>query len=160
VGVEPVSGHGLAEGAVLTMAIPLRGHVQVRVEEIHSRAATVVTLQGHPLNGIIRFSVEQMGPDAEGKGALCFEIRSHTRASTMVDFVALSTVGNLLRETTWNTFVGEVVSRSGGEAPEGVQSESRKLPDDESRHIENWAEEVVMRRRRREERERAGAETA
>lgn len=160
VGVEPVSGQGLAEGAVLTMAIPLRGHVQVRVEEIHSRAATVVTLQGHPLNGIIRFSVEQLEPDSEGGGALRFEIRSHTRASTMVDFVALSTVGNLLRETTWNTFVGEVVSRSGGEAPDGVQSESRKLPDDESRHIEEWAEEVVMRRRRREERESAGAETA
>lgn len=160
VGVEPVSGHGLAEGAVLTMAIPLRGHVQVRVEEIQSLSATVVTLQGHPLNGIIRFSVEQGGGDGEYEGVLRFEIRSHTRASTAVDFVALSTVGHLLRETTWNAFVAEVVERSGGEAPEGVQSESRKLRDDEATHIEEWAEEVVMRRQRREERESARAATA
>ena len=162
VGVEPLSGDGLREGAVLAMSIPLRGHVQVRVEEIRDRAATVMTLQGHPLTGLIRFAVEEPRPDEDdpAEGELRFEIRSFTRAATVVDYAALAAGGHLLREQTWNAFVREVVRRSGGHAPDGVESEARKLNEEEADRIQGRAEDLALRRRREEERERRSKQSA
>lgn len=49
VGAEPGSHAELAEGNTLTLALPLRGNIQVRVLEVADNTATCVTLQGHPL---------------------------------------------------------------------------------------------------------------
>ncbi len=58
-GAEPGRDvHPLQEGSVLTMRLPVRGHNQVRVEELTERSLTLATLQGHPLAGIIRFLAE------------------------------------------------------------------------------------------------------
>lgn len=51
VGAEAGSPSSLDEGDTLTLAIPLRGNIQVRVEEVRDRTATAVTLEGHPLSG-------------------------------------------------------------------------------------------------------------
>jgi len=57
---EPGSPTVLDKGTTITMALPVRGNVQVRVEELTPNQATLVTLAGHPLSGAIRFLSEQI----------------------------------------------------------------------------------------------------
>jgi NADH dehydrogenase len=144
----------LAPGATLTMEIPMRGTIQVRVQEVENRAATAVTLEGHPLSGMIRFLVKEVTRDGL-PSALRFEIRSYFRASNAVDGAVMSTGGGQLQAATWRSVVEEVVRRSGGEAPDGVQAESGELDPAEAERVERWAEALVQRRKREEERARA-----
>ena len=79
-----------------------------------------------------------------------FEVRSYTRASNLLDRIALGTIGQPLRRATWESFVEEVVRRSGGEAVGGVQTASEKLTDEDAAGVEQWVEELVRRREQRE----------
>lgn len=151
VGPEPGARQlSLEEGATVTLEIPFRGDIQVRVEEIEDRTATAVTLAGHPLSGAIRFIVEPRGE------RLRFEVRSFTRASHLVDRIGMETIGEPMRKATWTSFVEAAVKRSGGTAPDGVESETATLAGADARGVEEWAEQVVQRRRR-EDGERARA---
>jgi uncharacterized protein YbjT (DUF2867 family) len=145
VGAEPGTPVRLEEGATLTLAVPLRGHVQVRVAEIEGRAVTCVTIEGHFLAGIIRFMVEEHGQD------LRFEVRSYTRASDLMDQVGMNTIGKVAQKATWGAVVGEVVSRSGGEAADGVETRSDELEGEAAAEVEAWAEGLVLERVREEE---------
>lgn len=145
VGAEPGSERRrLEEGETLTMSIPMRGTIQVRVREIEERTITLVTLEGHPLSGVIQFKVEDRGE------VLRFEIRSYTRASDLVDLLGMQTVGRLAQQATWQGVVQEVVRRSGGEAEDGVQSDSHTLDEDKAARVDRWVEELVMRKKREE----------
>lgn len=133
----------LVEGETLTLAIPLRGTIQVRVEEVAERAATSVTLEGHPLSGMIRFLVREPEP-----GTLRFEVRSYFRGSNQIDRAIMSSVGGALQGATWRSMVEAVVARSGGQIVDGVHADQQPLSDAEARHVENWVEELVLRRKR------------
>lgn len=133
----------LVEGETLALAIPLRGTIQVRVEEVAERAATSVTLEGHPLSGMIRFLVREPEP-----GTLRFEVRSYFRGSNQIDRAIMSSVGGALQGATWRSMVEAVVARSGGEIVDGVHADQQPLSDEEARHVENWVEELVLRRKR------------
>lgn len=146
----------LAPGATLTMEIPMRGTIQVRVQEVQDRTATAVTLEGHPLSGMIRFIVREVTLDAPPP-ALRFEIRSYFRTSNAVDGAVMSSGGGRLQEATWRSVVEEVIRRSGGEAPDGIHAESGQLDATEAERVERWVEELVHRRKREEERVRAQA---
>jgi len=141
-GAEPGTSKPMEVGESLTLEIPLRGTIQVRVEEITDEAITCVTLEGHPLSGVIRFQVE------ERDGVIRFEVRSYTRASAVVDLLGMAMGGHAAQRATWTSMVEEVVRRSGGQAPEGVQSASETLSEKKAARIEEWVEELVIRRRR------------
>lgn len=143
-GAEPGTRKPLALGETLTLAIPLRGNIQVRVEDVDENAVTCVTLEGHPLSGAIRFMSEDLD------GATRFEVRSYTRASDLVDLVGMTLGGHAAQKATWRSMVEEVVRRSGGEAVDGVQDDTMAVPEEEAERIERWVEELVMRRRREE----------
>ena len=145
VGVEPGTPTELEEGATLTLALPLRGNIQVRVQEVAARSITAVTLRGHPLSGAIRWLVEEPAP-----GTLRFEVRSYTRPSDLIDLIGMRTFGKVAQAAAWRTVVQNVVERSGGEAPDGVQEEHASLEGEDAEDVEAWVEEVVMRRRRDE----------
>jgi NADH dehydrogenase len=145
VGAEPGSHQELAEGNTLTMALPLRGNIQVRVQEVANRTITCVTLQGHPLSGAIRFQVEE-----QPGGMLRFEVRSFTRPSDLVDLIGMRTFGAVAQKATWTAVVDGVVQRSGGTAPNGVEHESTTLKGADAEEVERWVEEVVMRKRRQD----------
>lgn len=142
VGAEPGSHQELAEGNTLTMALPLRGNIQVRVVEVADNTATCVTLQGHPLSGAIRFDVQE-----HPGGVLRFEIRSFTRPSDLVDLIGMRTFGKLAQKSTWRTVVSGMVDRSGGTAPDGVQEETTTLKGNDAEEVEQWVEGLVMRKR-------------
>ncbi|MBW3627908.1 MAG: DUF1990 family protein [Gemmatimonadetes bacterium] len=143
VGTEPGSNTNLDPGATITLDIPLRGTMQVRIEEVTPDTLTMATLGGHHLAGVIRFQTREH----EG-GRLRFEIVSYTRAANWLDWIGRTTVGRPLQHATWQATVQAVVDRSGGQAPEGVQTEETTLPETE--RIERWAEDLVMARKRGE----------
>ncbi len=144
VGAEPGTPLSLEEGATLTLAVPLRGHIQVRVEEIADRTITCATVEGHHLAGIIRYFVEEEG------GLLRFEVRSYSRASRLLDALGMATIGRRLQRATWERMVEEVVQRSGGEAAGGVQTEEDVLSETDAEGVERWTERLVLKRRREE----------
>jgi NADH dehydrogenase len=143
-GAEPGAQTELEEGKTLTMALPLRGNIQVRVAEIRDLTITCITLRGHPLSGAIRFEVREPVP-----GVVRFEIRSYTRPSDLVDLIGMRTFGKVAQKATWRSVVDRVVESSGGTAPDGVQEETRTLEGADAEEVERWVEEVVMGQKRR-----------
>ena len=137
VGVEAGTPDVPDEGETLTLSLPLRGHVQVRVAEVTPRAMTLVTVEGHPLAGAVRFLSEQRGDRVR------FEVQVYDRAGNFVDWVTMSTVGGMLQNRTWEETVENVVHASGGTAPEGVQSETVTLDADELERINAWLDDLV-----------------
>ena len=149
-GAEPGSADVLREGESVTLSLPIRGHVQVRVAELSETSTTLLTVQGHPLAGAVRFTCAEEGE------AATFAVDVYDRAASMIDLLAMRTIGDRLQSHTWETVVERMVERSGGSAPGGVQHELRDLDDAEARAVETWLDEVTMRLKRRETSEKIG----
>lgn len=132
----------LKEGETLTMAIPLRGNVQVRVEEVAERSVTMSTVDGHHLAGVIHFTVEEVN------GLIRFEIQSYSRPSRLLDALGMAAVGRQLQRATWTSMTEAVIRRSGGEAVDEVHTEASTLPEEEVERVEKWAEALVRKRQR------------
>lgn len=140
---EPGTGARIVEGETLTLSLPLRGHVQVRVVEVEDRRFTMLTLEGHPLAGAVRFQTDDQG------GAVRFEIQVYERAATVVDLLMMRTLGELLQNGSWIRMVENVVRASGGQADE-VRHTSETLSASEADVVQRWAEELVMQRKQDE----------
>jgi uncharacterized protein YbjT (DUF2867 family) len=139
---EPRTTDVISEGETLTLALPMRGHVQVRVAEIEPRGVTLLTLEGHPLAGAVRFLCEARGR------AIRFQVEVYDRPANVIDFIAMRAVGDRLQNHTWSHVVERVVELSGGAAPNGVDHESATLDEAEAEAIERWCEELAMRAKR------------
>ena len=132
----------IEEGATLTLSLPLRGNIQVRVAESEPRVLTLVTVEGHPLAGAVRFLSETRGDE------LRFEIQVYERAANMFDLIAMRTIGDILQNSNWEQLVTSVIDASGGESFQGVQYESETLDDDQAKRIEEWLEDLIAGRKR------------
>jgi len=141
---EPDADSRLDDDATLTLALPLRGHIQVRVAESNARSITLVTLAGHPLSGAVRFLAEARGDDVR------FEIQVFDRAANVVDRLLMLALGERLQDVSWRELAENVVRASGGSAPAGVQRESERLEEGQAERIEDWLRDLVMARRREE----------
>ena len=141
---EPGTPNVIEEGATLTLSLPLRGHIQVRVAEAADRRITLLTVAGHPLAGAVRFLFDYFGPDVR------FEVQMYDRAANGVDFVAMRTVGDFIQNQTWEAVVENVGRAAGGKLRDGVKSESRSLSDEDAHSVESWLESLVMRLKREE----------
>ena len=143
-GVEPGTPTRLAEGATLTMRLPLRGTFQVRCEEVTGRRVTLATIDGHPLAGVVRFFFD---PQRSG---IMFEVEVVASAATYADMVALAGGGAAAQSSAWTAVVENVVGLSGGTAPDGVHDSEEELDEDEAHEIEDELESLIRRRRRAE----------
>jgi NADH dehydrogenase len=141
---EPGTPSAVEEGAALTMELPMRGRVQVRVVEVTPRRITLVTLRGHPLAGAVRLLGEQRGDRVR------FEVQVYDRSSNVADWVVMHPFGARVQDANWTALVERVVEESGGTAPEGVQREQDTLDDEQAAEVERWIEELVRARKRRE----------
>jgi NADH dehydrogenase len=148
VGAEPAESDRIDEGETLTLALPMRGHVQVRVAEVTPRSATCLTVDGHPLAGAVRFAAARAG------AAVRFEVEVFERAANVLDLIAMRTLGDRLQDHTWEQVVESMVERSGGSAPDGVQHRSESLHEAEARRIEHWVETLALHRKRVENAEK------
>ena len=132
-------------GETLTMALPVRGTIQVRVQELTDRVMTLVTLEGHPIAGAVRFLAEKRGPQIR------FEIQIYERAANILDLVTMRTIGDLMQNQTWEQMMTRIVTESGGTAPDGVQSETTSLDGEQAKRIEEWIDDLVKARKREQE---------
>jgi uncharacterized protein YbjT (DUF2867 family) len=141
---EPGAATRLDEGSALTLDLPARGHVQVRVEDASTDSITLATLEGHPLAGIVRFSFDDMDDTVR------FTINVVERPASRIDQVAMALGGSAAQKRTWIATAEAVCQRAGGHAPAGVAEESWSLGDDEAEPLEEWAARLVRRRERRD----------
>ena len=141
---EPDAPTAIVEGETLTLALPLRGHVQVRVAEATNRKITMLTLAGHPLAGAVRFLVEDRGE------CVRFEVQVYDRAANVVDLLAMRTVGDFVQNRSWETVVANMVEASGGTAVDGISKQSESLDDDQAELIEQWLDGLVVALKREE----------
>ena len=140
VGSEPVSPRtALDPDAVITMTLPARGHVQIRVAEVTDDHVVGVTLQGHALAGCVRFSTRDTGAGVR------FEVTACETASNPLDWLTLTLGGARLQDANWKTVVENVVTLSGGKADD-VKSDARRLTPDEAEQADSWIRALVERR--------------
>lgn len=139
---EPGAPREIRKDATLTASLPGRGHIQMKVAESDDARVTFVTVEGHPLAGVVQFRTE------ERRGRVRFAVETHARASNALDFVAMATVGSFLQDRNWEEVVRRMVERSGGSAPDGVRSESKTLDAAEAEAVERWVEGLVETRKR------------
>jgi NADH dehydrogenase len=144
VGVEPGTTAAVEQGATLTMSLPARGTVQVRVEEINERRMTLCTLEGHALAGAVRFLTEQRGD------AVRFQIEVYDRPASMIDWVMMHPVGDSVQSRTWEETVERVVVASNGLAVNGVEKDEAVLDPEKAEEIEEWVDFLVADRKRAE----------
>jgi NADH dehydrogenase len=142
---EPGTPRVVEEGTTLTLGLPARGNVQVRVEEVAPRRVTFSTVGGHMLAGMIQFTAS-----GDKRRAVRFLIDIHARAATGLDLLAMNTFGDSLQQSNWEEVVTRVVDLSGGTAPLGVQSETETLDDEEARRVERRLNDLINSRKRAE----------
>jgi uncharacterized protein YbjT (DUF2867 family) len=133
------------EGVTLTLKVPARGNVQVRVEEVAPQRITFSTVEGHMLAGAVQFKTA-----GRKNKAVRFTVEINARAANRVDLVMMKTLGDTLQKSNWREVVERVVELSGGTSPEGVKSETLELDDDEARRTEGELAELVDSRKRAE----------
>jgi NADH dehydrogenase len=126
----------VCEGDAIALSLPLRGDISVRVEEASENAVTLVTVDGHPLAGFVRFTW------APAPNGLIFEINVYDRPATLIDTIGMALGGSMAQRSTWITAVERMVETSGGTAPEGVEHHTRELSDDEMQEVQNWLDEM------------------
>lgn len=155
VGSEQVSACELTPGATITLALPVRGNVQVRVEEVTATSITCLTLLGHPLAGAVRFEV--LGSPT---GELRFQVETIDRPANFFDGIAMATVGVSLKRMTWVHMCEKVAERSGVATGREVQQADDVLDGEDAVRAEEWMRGMIDARlmhaqHEREERGRA-----
>ena len=122
----------LDEGDTLTLEVPVRGEMQVRVAEVMDRRLTLLTVAGHPIAGAVRFLVEPRD------GAIRFEIQVYDRPATVLDQLMMRTVGEWLQRNAWISMARRVARAAGGAAGE-VECSSEELDERELALVDEWA---------------------
>jgi NADH dehydrogenase len=141
-------------GATLTIALPLRGNVQIRIVELEARRMTVCTVAGHPLAGAVRFLSEARGPHVR------FEVQVYDRAANVADWLVMNPIGARLQNATWRETVERVVKESGGRATGGVEHEFATLDEEQAREVNEWLERLVVAQRQEDHEVRQDAAPA
>jgi len=131
------------EGATLTLALPVRGHVQVRAVEVANGRITLMTMAGHPLAGAVRFVTLPID------GGVHFEVQVYDRPANVIDWMLMRPVGDRLQESTWHQLC-ESVARVAGEVHPDVKRIVRELEPDSAHKVEEWAKDIALRGRRNE----------
>ncbi len=139
---EPGTPTTLEKGATITMALPLRGNVQVRVEKLAPREATLVTVAGHPLAGAIRFLSRQIAD------LIRFEVQVYDRPANLADWLVMRTVGDGMQARSWENLLQAIVGESGGAAASPIQHDETFLDEDKAERVEDWVKALVMERKR------------
>ena len=141
---EPGTSTALEPGETITMSLPLRGNIQVRAQEVTPIKATLVTLEGHPLAGGVRFLSEQRGDQVR------FEVQVYDRPANIADWFAMKALGDAVQTRTWEAVIQRMIDESGGSAPAGIQENEEALDENQTDRIEDWLRDLVMERKRTE----------
>jgi NADH dehydrogenase len=145
---EPGAPERIDKGVTLTGKLPLRGHFQVRVEVADPTRVVFVTLEGHPLSGILEFTTADLGDGVR------FAIDNYTRASNLLDLIAVRTIGGPAQSANWRAVVQRAIDAGGGTS-DGVHEEKETLRGEEAERLEERVKRIVLERKREESGESA-----
>lgn len=126
----------VVEGETIVLAIPLRGDVSVRVEEARDNAVTLVPVDGHPLSGFVRLT---FAPREKG---LLFEINVYDRPARFIDKIGMALGGSRAQRSAWIGAAENVVERSGGTSPDGIQDETKELAENDVARLVEWLDQL------------------
>ncbi len=141
-GAEPDTPKVLEKGSTITMALPVRGNIQVRVEELTEREAVLVTVVGHPLAGAVRFLSEQVGD------AIRFQVQLYDRPANLADWLMMRTIGETVQAQSWETMLQSLIVESAGTCASGIQHEEELLDEDKTERVEDWLRDLILARKR------------
>lgn len=133
----------IAVGETITGKLPLRGTFQVRVETVKP-SIVLATLEGHPFSGFVEVST------MENANAVRFTIDVYARASNILDFVAMNTIGGPMQAANWKKTVQSVIDESGGTSNKGVRTESALLDEEQAKTVTQRIRKLVQQRQRQE----------
>ena len=139
---EPGTPAMLDLGTTITMALPVRGNVQVRVEKLTANEAVLVTVAGHPLAGAIRFLSERISD------FIRFQIQIYDRPANLADWLVMRTVGEGLQATTWEGLLEAVAAESGGTAASPIKHEEESLTEERALLVEAWLKDLITERKK------------
>ncbi|HWH52515.1 MAG TPA: hypothetical protein VN651_13290, partial [Gemmatimonadaceae bacterium] len=122
----------IAVGQTLTLEIPVRGQVQVRVAEAGDRRLTMLTVAGHPIAGAVRFLTEPL------TGAVRFEIQVYARAASTFDELLLRAGGDWVQRESWIS-MAQNVARAAGVPDAEVLTADDVLDRNELDLVDRWA---------------------
>jgi NADH dehydrogenase len=130
----------IVEGTTLTLDLPVRGQVQVRAAEVRDRRMTLLTLEGHPIAGAVRFLIDPV------PSGIRFEVQVYDRPASILDEVILRAGGDWLQRAVW-IGLAENVARAAGGALGGVQSTEETLDDRQLQIVDEWAKGLTLNAR-------------
>lgn len=130
-------GERFALGETITLRLPARGNIQVRVVELTSNHATCATLDGHPLVGTVEFSCGYFGD------RIAFTVTTTDRASNLIDKTIMDTLGRGLQDLNWTEFIQAVAARSGGRLVDEVDVKKNVLSGTEAREVEQQQRDLI-----------------
>jgi nucleoside-diphosphate-sugar epimerase len=139
---EPDTPTILEKGSTITMKLPVRGNVQVRVEELTDREAVLVTLAGHPLAGAVRFLSEQIAD------VLRFQVQLYDRPANLADWLLMRAVGETVQAQTWESMLQTLLAESGASAGTPVRHDEEILDADKTERVEGWLRDLIIARKR------------
>ncbi|HEY0778061.1 MAG TPA: hypothetical protein VGD56_08855, partial [Gemmatirosa sp.] len=131
----------------VTMALPLRGNVQVRVAELGPVSVTLQTVEGHPLAGAVRFTFTEH-PGGDPVPPFRFEVEVFERAADPFDWFAMTMLGTSLQRANWREMVRTVVEESGGEG--SIERAEETLDGERAGEVEHWLHDLAIARARAE----------
>ncbi|HEY9421151.1 MAG TPA: NAD-dependent epimerase/dehydratase family protein [Thermoanaerobaculia bacterium] len=127
---EPVADDRLVRGGTLTLPLPFRGDVQVRVVDMTDTSMTFVTVAGHPLAGSVHFRF--LGTPGQD---LRFEVETNDRPSSLPDAFAMFPFGNVLKRMNWMAVVRNTAEAFGVMSDVDVQVDEITLGEAEEREV-------------------------
>ena len=95
-----------------------------------------------------RLGVVPEAPEPELVDPSGFEVQTIDRPANAIDGIAMATIGLAMKRLTWARVVESVVERSGGVAPDGVETSEDSLDSDQASHVDTWLKELIEQRER------------
>lgn len=151
---EPGASDVVAPGHTFTAHLPVRGHIQIRVEVNEPTEIVFMTVEGHPLAGMVRFSASPQAAESRGVKSgdashTRFQIEVFAKAGSLPDWLAEQTFAWVLQNQMWKGVLRRLVKAT-GQPDAAIQMTSRTVEEDQAKEIERQADELLARRQREE----------
>ncbi len=141
---EPGAPGAVTPGATFTARLPLRGHIQIRVEKCEPTHVTFATVEGHPLAGMVEFRTLPEGSSTR------FLIEIHVRSGSYLDWLAEWTIAWYFQNRTWRGVLRRLAERA-GEENVTLHQQSKTLGEESAKLVEDRVSQLVRRRKRTEQ---------
>ncbi len=140
---EPGASTCVEPGCTFTAQLPVRGNIQIRVEECEPQSVIFMTIEGHPLAGMVQFET------IDQPTTILFCIEVHSRAGTLLDWIAERTFAGYLQNRTWRGVLRRL-AKSKGCSISRIGFRRMTVSVEEANSVDERALNLVRRRKRDE----------